>query len=112
MMKNNRPKPPHYIRKVVDVHSNNGPGLESHVLTLECGHNFASDRPASEWCVCRMCDPVSDYWIEFDSGRKEWIDMHGVGHYDPRMTNNATHGCNGSCGRDDRPWLDFKKEVQ
>lgn len=35
--------------------------------------------------------------------RCEWICEHGVGHYDPRLVKNTTHGCDGCCGRDDFP---------
>jgi hypothetical protein len=39
----------------------------------------------------------------FHKGRKEWYCEHGVGHYDPQLSNIDVHGCDGCCGRDDFP---------
>lgn len=47
----------------------------------------------------------TEYW-EWYGPRREWICVHGVGHYDPRYVKNTTHGCDGCCGRDDFPGRD------
>lgn len=91
------------IRKVIDD------VMIKHQRTIarECGHAKKlekGDFRKYEWSICRDCSPVSDHWVQFITGRNEWICKCGVGHYDPRLVKYPVHGCCGCCHGDDAPW--------
>lgn len=103
-MDNTKPGNLHPIRKItlVDI------GHRT-FITRECGHIKevgSSFNPEKQiWSICMDCPPLSINWVDFKRGY-EWICDCGVGHSDPRLIDNATHGCcsKGCCAHDDAPW--------
>lgn len=101
------------IRRIIEVADNLGSKTdnETFYITRECGHVKTVNKDTYEFSICHECPPLSDNWNGFDSYRGEWYCRCGVGHRDPRLNKDTTHGCCGKncCSRQDFPGRDYEK---